>query len=123
MIDHDNDHLPIEDKSLYLWSIFHHLYRQHTHTQFNELSKGKDYIPEKRLRKWDELKELIEADLVTEEILESYFSRLDIVDGKVDFRAFQQFIGMLDMVLVDDEGTLLGLDDQDRAVDLDLDEE
>jgi hypothetical protein len=60
---------------------------------------------------------------VTEEILESYFSRLDIVDGKVDFRAFQQFIGMLDMVLVDDEGTLLGLDDQDRAVDLDLDEE
>jgi hypothetical protein len=92
-------------------------------TQFNELSKGKDYIPEKRLRKWDELKELIEADLVTEEILESYFSRLDIVDGKVDFRVFQQFIGMLDMVLVDDEGTLLGLDDQDRAVDLDLDEE
>jgi hypothetical protein len=28
----------------------------------------------------------------------------------------------LDMVLVDDEGTLLGLDDQDRAIDLDLDE-
>jgi len=55
---------------------------------------------------------------VTEEILESYFSRLEIADGRVDFRTFQKFIGMLDMVLVDDEGTLLGLDDRDRAVDL-----
>ena len=56
---------------------------------------------------------------MTKEILESYFKRLDIVDGRVDFRTFQHFISMLDMVLVDDEGTLLGLDDQDRAIDLD----
>ena len=90
--------------------------------QFKELSKGKDYITEKALRKWDELQELIDADLATKEIIESYFIKLNIPNGKIDFKLFEKFINMLDMVLVDESGTMLGFDDIDDAIDLgDLD--
>ena len=35
---------------------------------FEELSKGKGYITEKALRKWDELQELVEAQLATDKV-------------------------------------------------------
>jgi hypothetical protein len=37
----------------------------------------------------------------------------------VDLKAFKHFMSMLDMVLVDDSGNLLGLEDAHRAVDMD----
>ncbi len=87
--------------------------------QFNELSKGKAFIPIKTLRNWDELQGLVEAELITQDVLESYFVRLDVRDSKVDLRAFQAFVGMLDTVLVDEQGSVLGMDDDfSGAVDL-----
>lgn len=92
--------------------------------QFEELSKGKDYITEKALRKWDELQELIEADLATQEVIDSYMSRIEIKNGRVSLKAFKHFMRMLDMVIVDDSGNFLTMDDADRAVDIDaLDDE
>jgi hypothetical protein len=87
--------------------------------QFEELSKGKDYITEKALRNWDELKELIEADLASKEIIDSYLARIEIKNGRVSLKAFKAFMTMLDMVLVDESGNLLSMDDIDKAVDLD----
>lgn len=87
--------------------------------QFADLSKGKGYITEKALRKWDELQGLIEAEIATQEVLDSMFSRLRVENGRVSMEAFRQFIGMLDTVLVDDSGNILGFDEQHRAVDLD----
>jgi hypothetical protein len=82
---------------------------------FNELSKGKPYITEKALRKWDELQELVEAEIASRETIDEYLRRIEIKDGKVDLPQFQKFISLLDMVLVDDNGNVLGLDEEDRA--------
>lgn len=87
--------------------------------QFEELSKGKDYITEKALRKWDELQELIEADLATQEVIDSYMARIEITNGRVTLKAFKHFMQMLDMVIVDESGNFLTMDDADRAVDID----
>mmetsp|Transcript_10051 Transcript_10051/g.22600 ORF Transcript_10051/g.22600 Transcript_10051/m.22600 type:complete len:588 (-) Transcript_10051:102-1865(-) len=86
---------------------------------FEELAKGKSYITEKALRRWDELQELVQAELATQEIIDSYFRKLDIQGGRVDLPTFQRFVEMLDTVLVDGGGNLLGLDDIDRAIDVD----
>ena len=86
---------------------------------FEELSRGKDYILEKNLRTWDELEDLISAELASPKIIESYFNELDIQDGKIDLKNFKKFIQMLDLVLVDGEGNFLGMDELDRAIDLD----
>jgi hypothetical protein len=85
---------------------------------FKELSKGKSYITEKALRKWDELKEIIEAELATKEIIDGYISRIGIKEGQVSFNQFKKFINLLDTVLVDEDGEILGLDDEGKAVDL-----
>ena len=92
--------------------------------QFEELSKGKDYITEKALRKWDELQELVTADLATQEVIDSYLARIEIKNGRVDLDAFKHFMRMLDMVIVDESGNFLTIDDADKAVDIDaLDED
>ena len=110
----------------------------YVYAQFQELSKGKGYITEKALRKWDELQEIKElgtycmyvqymgvdfgihacilscihminehsmyvcvhtyrifTELASEEVVESYFSRIDIRDGKIDLPNFKKFISML----------------------------
>lgn len=88
------------------------------------MSKGKDYITEKALRKWDELQELVEAELASQDAIDSYLSRIEIKNGRVDLKAFKHFMRMLDMVIVDESGNFLTIDDADKAVDLDaLDEE
>jgi hypothetical protein len=87
--------------------------------QFRELSKGKDYIPIKTLRNWDELQGLQEAALLTKEILEMYLAELNAPDGKVDFPTFREFVGRLETVMVDEKGSILGQDDDfGTAVDL-----
>ena len=45
---------------------------------FDELAKGRDYITKKQLLKWDEIKELIESDLVSAEVIEGYLERLNV---------------------------------------------
>jgi hypothetical protein len=60
----------------------------------------------------------VEAELLTQDVLDSYFKHLDVKDGKVDLPAFRAFVEMLDTVLVDEQGTVLGMDDLHRAVDL-----
>jgi hypothetical protein len=90
---------------------------------FDELSKGKDYITEKALRKWDELKELVDADLVSKSTIESYINKLNIKNGKVTLDDFKYFMSMLDRVLVDDNGNILGLEDEDKAFKLGDDED
>ena len=82
---------------------------------FNDLSKGKDYITEKALRKWDELKEIVDADLVSKATVESYINKLNIKNGKVTIDDFKFFMSMLDRVLVDDDGNILGLENEDKA--------
>jgi hypothetical protein len=87
--------------------------------QFRELSKGKDYIPIKTLRNWDELQGLQEAALLTKETLEMYIAELNAPDGKVDFPTFREFVGRLETVMVDEKGSILGQDDDfGTAVDL-----
>jgi hypothetical protein len=56
--------------------------------------------------------------LADKKTIDSYFNRLKIKDGKVDLDTFREFMAMLDMVLVDGDGNLLGLDDFDKAIDL-----
>jgi hypothetical protein len=76
--------------------------------QFRELSGGKGYIKEKDLRKWDELKEVVQAGLVPSEVLESYFDKINIEDGKIYLPAFKEFMNLIDTVLIDDDGNILG---------------
>jgi hypothetical protein len=57
--------------------------------------------------------------LASKEIIDSYFDRLNVVDGRINFKSFKKFIEMLDTVLVDDDGTVLGFDDLNQAVNLD----
>ena len=80
------------------------------------MSRGKDYIKEKALR--DEVKELVEAELASQEQIDSYLSRIKIKDGRIDLKAFRHFMSMLDMVLVDASGNFLTMDEADRAVDI-----
>ena len=82
------------------------------------MSKGKEYIPLKTLRQWDELQGLVEAELISTAALESYFTQLRAPSGRVDLHAFRDFVSMLDTVLVDEEGSILGPDELHRAVDL-----
>lgn len=79
--------------------------------QFNELSRGKGFIPIKALREWDELQGLVEAQLVTKAALESYFARLNVQEGKVDLPTFRALIDMLDNVEVDEKGSIKGMDE------------
>jgi hypothetical protein len=66
----------------------------------------------------------VEAELATREQIDSYLSRIKIKDGRVDLKAFRHFMSMLDMVLVDESGNFLTMDEADRAVDIDsLDDE
>lgn len=87
-------------------------------SQFQDLSKGKGYITEKALRKWDELQGLVDADIAPQEVIDSMFARVQVENGRVSLPAFRQFIGMLDTVLVDDAGNMLSFDEQDRAVNM-----
>jgi hypothetical protein len=61
----------------------------------------------------------VEAELLTQDVLDSYFAHLNVQDGKVDLPAFRAFVEMLDTVLVDEQGAVLGMDDLHRAVNLD----
>lgn len=105
--------------SVRYYSVRFVMLRTLRYPQFEELSKGKDYITEKALRKWDELEELIEADLATREVIESYMARIEITNGRVSLEAFKHFMRMLDMVIVDESGNFLTMDDADKAVDID----
>lgn len=81
---------------------------------FSELSKGKDYITEKALRKWDELEELIDSGLATKQTIDNYIKKINVKDGKVDLDGFRQFVELLDHVLVDESGNLT--DDEGKAI-------
>ena len=67
-------------------------------------------------RNWDELKELIEAELASKEVIDTYLSRIEIKDGRVSLEAFRHFMSMLDLVLVDESGDFVA--DLDQAVDM-----
>jgi hypothetical protein len=43
-------------------------------------------------------------------------SRIEIKDKRVSLKAFKHFMSMLDMVLMDESGNLLSMDDADQAV-------
>jgi len=47
-------------------------YDDETVDMFQEISKGKDFISVKQLLKWDEIKELISSELVSQEIIDGY---------------------------------------------------
>lgn len=57
--------------------------------------------------------------MATQEVIDSYMSRIEIKNGRVDLEAFKHFMRMLDMVIVDDSGNFLTMDDADKAVDID----
>jgi hypothetical protein len=54
--------------------------------------------------------------LASQEIIDSYMSRIEIKDKKVSLKAFKHFMSMLDMVLMDESGNLLSMDDAGQAV-------
>lgn len=83
--------------------------------QFNDISKGKDFITKAALYKWDELQELIESGLASKETIDSYVKKLNLKDGKIDIDAFREFVALLDTVLVDGEGNMLEPGEEDRA--------
>ena len=75
---------------------------------FQEISKGKETITTKQLMKWDEIQELISSDLVSEEVVNEYIKKLDLGRDKIlDLNKFTEFIGMLDNVLVDEDGNFV----------------
>lgn len=80
------------------------------------MSKGKKTITLKELRDWDELQEILEAELITVDILESYFAKIQprLKRGKLDLDAFREFVELLDNVAVDEEGNFLGAGVEDR---------
>ena len=43
-------------------------------------------------------------------------SRIEIKNGRVSLKAFKHFMRMLDMVIVDESGNFLTMDDADKAV-------
>jgi hypothetical protein len=70
-----------------------------------------------QLRKWDELADLVDSGLVTKKSVDTYISRLDLIDGnKIDLSVFTEFMTMLDRVLVDEEGNFLDIEDEDKAI-------
>jgi len=81
---------------------------------FDELSKGKDFITEKALRKWDELQELIDSGLATKQTIDNYIKKIDVKDGKVNLDGFRRFVELLDHVLIDESGNII--DDEGKAV-------
>jgi hypothetical protein len=62
---------------------------------FRELASGKDYILEKDLRKWDELDEVVDSGLADRGTIDSYVSKLNIQNGKIDFDGFKEFMAMV----------------------------
>ncbi len=71
---------------------------------FEELSKGKGFVTEKALRKWDELRGLIDAGMCSKENVDSYIEALKLKDGKLTLEQFRLFMDMLDDVLSDETG-------------------
>lgn len=58
------------------------------------------------------------------ETIDDYIKRLNLKNDRIDINTFRKFMDMLDTVLVDEEGNLLGFDEADKAVNLDdLDDE
>lgn len=92
-----------------------------THTkQFNEISKGKSYITEKQLRKWDELLDTVDAGFIDMKTVDGYIKQLNIpANGQIGLELFMAFMEKMDRILVDDAGNMLGLDEEGLAVDLD----
>lgn len=77
---------------------------------FMDISKGKDFITAKALKAWDELQELYEAEFASEEVISRYLetvmqrrAALGKKSTELDLEAFREFMGMLDMVLLDEE--------------------
>ena len=87
--------------------------------QLNELSKGKGYITEGALRKWGERNEIVTSGLASQAAVDSYLgARVYVQRGRVGLEVFKSFITMLDTVLMESSGNVLGLDEADRAVDI-----
>eukprot|EP01041_Mallomonas_annulata_P007472 gene7472-15292_t len=83
---------------------------------FRDLCNGKKFVTLRELKKWDELDGLVEAGLVTRKTIETYIERLNLKDeNKIDLETFSRFIAMMDTVLVDESGNLLGPEDADKA--------
>ena len=62
------------------------------------------------------MKELVEAELASKEVIDTYLSRIEIKNGRVTLDAFRHFMSMLDLVLVDESGDFVA--DLDQAVDM-----
>ena len=58
------------------------------------------------------------TELASKELVDSYIQQLNIKNGRINFDSFTQFIGMLDHVLVDNEGNLVDFDNLSNAIDL-----
>jgi hypothetical protein len=82
---------------------------------FAELSKGKDSITLKQLMKWDEVQELITSELVPKDVIDSYIKQLNLTSDRLNLADFTKFINLLDQVLVDESGNILG----EGGIDLD----
>ena len=82
---------------------------------FQELSKGKEVITTKQLMKWDEIQELITSELVSQSIIDGYIKKLNLKDNKLTLQDFSKFISLLDEVLVDESGNIIG----EGGIDLD----
>jgi len=82
---------------------------------FDEISKGKDTITLKQLMKWDEVDELITSELVPKDVIDGYVKQLNLKSDKLTLEDFTNFIHLLDEVLVDASGNIVG----EGGIDLD----
>ena len=96
---------------------------EETVEMFNEISKGKSTITVKQLLKWDEIQELISSELMSADVIATYIKRLQLKDNKLTLEDFKRFIALLDEVLVDESGNILGEGGIDLGGDDDDDED
>lgn len=73
-------------------------------------------MTESALRKWEDVRGLVENNIFTNESLDYFIKDLGAPSGHVTYEHFKKFVKSLDSALTDENGTILTPDQYHRAV-------
>lgn len=69
---------------------------------FEELSRGRKFITDSAVKKWADLKEMVDSGCLQQEVVEKILQQVRRSDGTLDFPAFEKFMSLLDKEMVGD---------------------
>lgn len=102
--------------SLVMPHLIEHNNNTHLRSQFADLSKGKEFVSEDALRKWDDVQGLVQSNVFSKDTLDYFIKDLGAPAGRVKYEHFHRFVKSLDNAFFDKNGKILTPDEKHRAV-------